>query len=146
MARFTASNYYSLSNSGTGFLFLDNPSSAPHSLEVRVLRIAGTQKGRYRTYKDVTEDSAGSTANPAVVDGTGSSIDFTANAGGSYSSKGNSVIDQVLPGGISSNAIGSSVSSEEVHTIEPGENLLVQIDNETSNSGNFSVAMQLKEV
>lgn len=127
------------------FYFINNPAGSEVLLDIGTITVESDGKADITTSFNVTVDSAGTQQDPRNKDASITDTEvFEIFTGGTYSG-GEDELTFTLPGGVGETAIGTNASTE-VNLLRPGDNMLIEIFNDSGRSEDTSIQLEMAEV
>lgn len=141
-----ADRFTDLGNGETETVVLKNPSNSGITLEIESIVINATGKTNYDLTKNVTISSAGTSITPqSAAIGSGHSATTTAEKNGTYTG-GTDIVTAVIPGGVGPRAIGASLSGSMLLSIQPDNNIRVELTNGSGANEDVSSTIFFREL
>lgn len=135
----------SIKDGNSRFYFINNPSGSDVIIDIGTITVESGGKADITTSFNVTVNSAGTQRDPRNKDADITDTEvFEIFTGGSYSG-GEDELTFTLPGGVGETALGTNASTE-TNLLRPGNNMLIEIFNNSGRSEDTSVQLEMAEV
>lgn len=134
--------YNGLASGSSTNLYVVNPADSGKTMYIMTTKINSTDQGLVHYKENVQGVSGGTQKTPTTVDRSSTAqsvIQVTADI--TYSSADEICDPEVVPGGSGKYATGGSDDGYITFILKPGKDLLIEVDNTSSNSNNISIRL-----